>query len=79
MSGFKLSFESKFDILYAIFCFNFSLYWCCLLYNQGSPRRFEDLGRKAIFFFMAGPHNAHGPYFYCAEKPRSDDEISVVC
>ena len=29
MSGFKLNFESQFDILYAIFCFNFSLYWCC--------------------------------------------------
>ena len=31
------------------------------------------------FIFMAGPHNPHCPYFYCAEKPRSDDEISVVC
>ena len=29
MSGFKLNFESQFGILYAIFCFNFSLYWCC--------------------------------------------------
>ena len=29
MSGFKLNFESQFDILFAIFCFNFSLYWCC--------------------------------------------------
>ena len=29
MSGFKLNFESQFDILYAIFCFSFSLYWCC--------------------------------------------------
>ena len=31
------------------------------------------------FIFRAGPHYLHGPYFYCAEKPRSDDEISVVC
>ena len=31
------------------------------------------------FIFGTGPHNPHGPYFYCAEKPRSDDEISVVC
>ena len=31
------------------------------------------------FIFRAGPHNPHGPYFYCAEKPRSDDEISIVC
>ena len=31
------------------------------------------------FIFRAGPHYSHGPYFYCAEKPRSDDEISVVC
>ena len=30
------------------------------------------------FIFRAGPHYPHGPYFYCAEKPRSDDEISVV-
>ena len=27
MSGFKLNFESQFDILNAIFCFNSSLYW----------------------------------------------------
>ena len=26
MSGFKLNFESQFDILFAIFCLNFSLY-----------------------------------------------------
>ena len=31
------------------------------------------------FIFWAGSHYPHGPYFYCAEKPRSDDEISVVC
>ena len=30
------------------------------------------------FIFRAGPHNPHGPYFYCAEKLSSDDEISVV-
>ena len=30
------------------------------------------------FIFRAVPHNPHGPYFYCAEKLRSDDEISVV-
>ena len=30
------------------------------------------------FIFRAGPHNPHGPYFYCAEKLRSEDEISVV-
>ena len=29
VSGFKLNFESQFDIFNAIFCFNFSLYWCC--------------------------------------------------
>ena len=29
MSGFKLNFESQFDMLYAVFYFNFSLYWCC--------------------------------------------------
>ena len=31
------------------------------------------------FIFRTGPHYPHGPYFYCAEKPRSDDEISIVC
>ena len=31
------------------------------------------------FIFRAGPHYPQGPYFYCAEKPRSDDEISVFC
>ena len=31
------------------------------------------------FIFRAGPHYPHGPFFYCAEKPRSDDEISVGC
>ena len=30
------------------------------------------------FIFRTGPHNPHGPYFYCAEKLRSEDEISVV-
>ena len=30
------------------------------------------------FVFRAVPHNPHGPYFYCAEKLRSEDEISVV-
>ena len=30
------------------------------------------------FIFRAGPHNPHGPYFYCAEKLRSDGKIMVV-
>ena len=29
ISSFKLNFERQFDIFYAIFCFNFSLYWYC--------------------------------------------------
>ena len=29
LSGFELNFESQFDIINAIFCFNFSLYWYC--------------------------------------------------
>ena len=29
VSGFNLNFERQFDIFYAIFCFNFSLYWYC--------------------------------------------------
>ena len=35
--------------------------------------------RERLFIFRAGPHYPHGAYFYCAEKPRSDDEISAVC
>ena len=29
LSGFELNFESQFDIINAIFCFNFRLYWDC--------------------------------------------------
>ena len=39
MSGFKLKFESQFDILYAIFCFNFSLYWCCSWHRKEKERQ----------------------------------------
>ena len=193
MSGFKLNFESQFDILHAIFCFNFSLYWCCSWHTKKKKGKDQDLTKYLIndcsafwimraslwstncvvpcaectlptppsppkkcppphptppqkrtegslcicrrfsvyilrihrllmqthkilttgigrliriffisnrsdvcfiikalpgvlkswgerpFIFRAGPHYPHGPYFYCAEKPRSDDEISVVC
>ena len=40
--------------------------------------RLKSWGERP-FIFRAGPHYPHGPYFYCAEKPRSDNEISVVC
>ena len=195
MSGFKLNFESQFDILHAKFCFNFSLYWCCSWHAKKKKGNYQDLTKYLIndcssfwimrvslwstncvvpcaectlppppppkkkytlphlpppiprkkgqaslcicrrfsvyilrihillmqthkiltagigrliriffisnrsdvcfiikalpgvlkswgerpFIFRAGPHYPHGPYFYCAEKPRSDDEISVVC
>ena len=47
--------------------------------TKALPGVLKIWGERPFFFFMAGPHNPHGPYFYCAEKPRSDDEISVVC
>ena len=43
MSGFKLNFESHFDILYAIFCFNFSLYWCCSWHTKKTKYNDQDL------------------------------------
>ena len=43
MSGFKLNFESQFDILYAIFCFNFSLYWCCSWHTRIKKGNDQDL------------------------------------
>ena len=43
MSGFKLNFESQFDILYAIFCFNFSLYWCCSWHTK--KKKGNDLSK----------------------------------
>ena len=46
MSGFKLNFESQFDILYAIFCFNFSLYWCCTTKKKGNDQ--EELTKYLI-------------------------------
>ena len=38
MSVFKLNFESQFDILYAIFCFNFSLKWGCSWHTKKKKR-----------------------------------------
>ena len=43
MSGFKLNFESQFDILNAIFCFNFSLYWCCSWHTKKKKGNDQDL------------------------------------
>ena len=48
MFGFKLSFESKFDILYAIFCFNFSLYWCCSWHTKKKKGNDQDLTKYLI-------------------------------
>ena len=39
----KLNFESQFDILYAIFCFNFSLYWCCSWHTKKKKGNDQDL------------------------------------
>ena len=43
MSGFKLNFESQFDILNAIFYFNFSLYWCCSWHTKKKEGNDQDL------------------------------------
>ena len=48
MSGFKLNFESQFDILYAIFCFNFSLYWCCSWQTKKKKGNDQDLTKYLI-------------------------------
>ena len=48
MSGFKLNFESQFDILYAIFCFNFSLYWCCSWHTKKKNGNDQDLTKYFI-------------------------------
>ena len=48
MSGFKLNFESQFDIFYAIFCFNFSLYWCCSWHTKKKKGNDQDLTKYLI-------------------------------
>ena len=48
MSAFKLNFESHFDILYAIFCFNFSLYWCCSWHTKKTKGNDQDLTKYLI-------------------------------
>ena len=48
MSGFKLNFESQFDILNAIFCFNFSLYWCCSWHTMKKKGNDKDLTKYLI-------------------------------
>ena len=46
MSGFKLNFESRFDILYALFCFNFSLY--CSWHTKKKKGNDQDLTKYLI-------------------------------
>ena len=48
MSGFKLNFESQFDILNAIFCFNFSLHWCCSWHTMKKKGNDQDLTKYLI-------------------------------
>ena len=48
MSGFKLNFESQFDILYAIFCFSFSLYCCCSWHTKKKKGNDQDLTKYLI-------------------------------
>ena len=48
MSGFKLNFESQFDIVNAIFCFNFSLYWCCSWHTMKKKGNDQDLTKYLI-------------------------------
>ena len=45
--------------------------------TKALPGVLKSCGERP-FIFRAGPRNPHGPYFYCAEKPRSDDETSVL-
>ena len=48
MSGFKLNFESQFDILYAVFCFNFSLYRYCSWHTKKKKGNDQDLTKYLI-------------------------------
>ena len=48
MSGFKLYFESQFDILFAIFCYNFSLCWCCSWQTKKKKGIDQDLTKYLI-------------------------------
>ena len=48
MSGFKLNLESQFDIFHAIFCFNFSLYWCCSWHTKKKKGNNQDLTKYLI-------------------------------
>ena len=48
MSGFKLNLESQFDILYAIFCFNFSLYRYCSWHTKKKKGNDQDLTKYLI-------------------------------
>ena len=45
---FQLNFESQFDILNAIFCFNFSLYWCCSWHTMKKKGNDLDLTKYLI-------------------------------
>ena len=40
--------ESQFDILNAIFCFNFSLYWCCSWHTMKKKGNDQDLTKYLI-------------------------------
>ena len=48
MSGFKLNFESQFDILHAIFCFNISLYWYCSWHTKKKKGNDQEFNQYLI-------------------------------
>ena len=48
MSGFKLNFESQFDIFFVIFCFNFSIYWYCSWHTKKKKGNNQDLTKYLI-------------------------------
>ena len=48
MSGFKLNYESQFDILHVICCFNFSLYWYCSCIQSKKKGNDQDLAKYLI-------------------------------
>ena len=54
MSGFKLNNESQFDILYAIFCFNFSLYWCCSWHTKKTKGNDQNLTKYLKIYALVG-------------------------
>ena len=87
MSGFKLNFESQFDMFNAIFCFNFSLCWCCSWHTMKKKGNDQDLTMYLIndcssFWIMRvslWSTNCVVPCAECTLPPPPSKKKSVPC